>query len=140
MAASRAKASAVEKIIDTSLNAEQIQVFIADASLWVTEELASLASPPSDDRLEVIERWLAAALIRVRDLGLQTASIKDVKEQYQVDPEVTDYLLRAASFDPTGTVRDHFLAAKPVAAAESAPISPVMEVGTGFADEAAEVE
>jgi hypothetical protein len=105
----RTSETAVREIIATSLTGPQIRAFIADSNLWVTEELTSESL--SDERLEIIERYLAAALIRLRDLGLKSASLSDVSEQYQVDPDVTDYLLRAASFDKTGTIRQHFLEA-----------------------------
>jgi hypothetical protein len=53
-----------------------------------------------------------------------------------VDPEVTDYLLRAASFDPTGKVRANFLAPKPVALPSPITYPLVAEVGEGFDDDA----
>lgn len=130
----RTSEPAVRQIIQTKLTAPQINVFIADVSLWVDEELATHSAALSAARLEAIERWLTAALIRVRDLGLATTTIEDVSEKYQVDPEVTDYLLRAASMDPTGTVRRHFLAAKPTVA----PVNVIARVGPGFVEEAGE--
>lgn len=128
----RTTEAAVRQIVQTALNTPQIEAFIADASLWVDEELSTHSAALSDARLEAIERWLTAALIRVRDLGITKGSFEDTSEQYQVDPEVTEYLLRAASMDPTGTVRRHFLAAKPTVA----PISAITRVGTGFVEEA----
>lgn len=128
---SRTTEPVVRQIIETSLTTPQINVFIADASLWVDEELEVLGTL-SEARLEAIERWLTAALIRVRDLGLSDASMDDISEKYQVDTEVTDYLLRAAALDPTGTVRRHFLAAKPT----TAPVNVIARVGTGFVEEA----
>lgn len=122
---------AVRAIVDTTLTAPQINSFIADASLWVDEELALLSNAPSAARLEVIERWLTAALIRTRDLGMTNATMADVSETYQVDKEVSDYLLRAASMDPTGTVRRHFLAAKPT----TAPVDTITRVPLGFTEE-----
>jgi hypothetical protein len=101
----------VKEVIATSLTDVQVEAFISDANLWVTEELAVLGLL-SADRLELIERYLACALIRLRDLGLKTAKFDDIAEQYQVDPEVTDYMLRAVAFDSTGTLRKFFLAPK----------------------------
>jgi hypothetical protein len=100
----------VKAIIATALTDDQIAVFIGDASLWVDEELAG--SGLSDGRLELIERYLACAFIRARELGLTSVTAGDVSERYQTDPEISEYLLRAASFDTTGTVRNAFLAAK----------------------------
>ncbi len=108
--ARRTNETIVKAIIATSLTGPQIEVFIDDASLWVDEELAS--SGLGTSRLEMIERYLTCALIRLRDLGLKSAKYDDITEQYQVDPTVTDYLLRAAAFDSTGTVRRYFMAPK----------------------------
>jgi hypothetical protein len=130
--ATRTSETAVRQIMQTALTTPQVLAFIADANLWVTESLAPLGL--STERLEIIERYLSCALVRVRDLGLKDASVQDVSETYQVDPEVTDYLLRAASFDPTGTVRQHFLAPKLVATPTPPTYSMVAEVGKGFDD------
>lgn len=132
--ARRTNEPAVREIIDTELESQQVQRFMDDAALWIDEELDTTENAFTADRLEIIERWLSAALIRVRDLGLSNANMGDVREQYQVDATVTDYLLRAASFDPTGTIRKHFLAPKPVAAPEASTFTPVGRVGTGFID------
>lgn len=127
--ATRAKETSVREIIDTSLSGPQIMAFLADASLWVTEELGD--DGLSSERMELIERYLACALIRVRDLGLKMAELKDVKEQYQVDPDVTDYLLRAAAFDPTGKLRRTFLTSVD-SASSTYPVR--VRVGTQFTD------
>ena len=123
----RTDESAVRNVMSTSLTTGQVGAFISDASLWVTEELSEQGL--SDERLELIERYLACALIRLRDLGIKSAQLENVKEEYQVDKDVTDYLMRAASFDPTGKVRQAFLTpadgGKPV----------VFGIGTTFATE-----
>lgn len=124
----RTNETAVKAILDTSLTGPQLDVFIADASLWVDEELAS--SSLGSSRLELIERYLACALIRLRDLGLKSAKFDDISEQYQVDPTVTDYLLRAAAFDSTGTIRRVFMAPKDTRVAQ-------YRVGTRFVDDTA---
>lgn len=123
----RTSENAVKSVLDTSLTTDQIAQFIADASLWVTEELS--AAGLSEDRLELIERYLACALIRMRDLGLSSADMSGVRESYQVDPNVTEYLLRAATFDSTGAVRRQFLSPKDRPSAG-------WLVGKGFRDEA----
>jgi hypothetical protein len=99
--------TAVREIIATDLTTPHVKAFIDDASLWVTEELGGEGLTAG--RLEIIERYLACALIRLRDLGLKSATLENVKEDYQVDASVTDYLLRAAAMDPTGKVRQAFL-------------------------------
>lgn len=97
----------IKLILSTGLSDLQIDQFILDASLWVGEEL--LGKGLSDDRVELITRYLTAALIRLRDLGMTSVQLDDVRENYQVDPEVTEYLKRAAAMDPTSTVQDAFL-------------------------------
>jgi hypothetical protein len=132
----RTTEAAVREIIQTGLTTVQVLAFVNDVNLWVTEELAPAGLSAS--RLEIIERYLACAMIRIRDLGLKDAQIGDVTETYQTDPEVTDYLLRAASFDSTGKVRRDFLAPKPVAAPQPVIFPLIARVGEGFAEEAAE--
>ena len=99
--------SAVRQIIKTKLASAEVQQFIDDAALWVSEEINP--AEVSAGRLEIIERYLACALIRTRELGIKSATFKEISETYQTDLYVTDYLKRAASFDPTGKVRMHFL-------------------------------
>lgn len=112
----RTTETAVREVISTFLTTPQVKAFIDDANLWVTEEL-SVGFGITSGRLELIERYLACALVRLRDLGIKSTSVNDISENYQVDSEVTDYLKRAASFDPTGKIRQAFLTpttAKPV--------------------------
>ena len=122
----------VKSTISTSLTAPQVHVFISDASLWVDEVLVGATPVLSAQRLEIIERYLACALIRMRDLGLKTYKMDDITEQYQVDPEVSDYLLRAAGFDSTGNIRRYFMAPKDVR-----PVH--WRTGQSFTEEAEEV-
>jgi hypothetical protein len=131
--ASRTTETAVREIISTNLTGPQVRAFIADANLWITEVLGSEGY--SAERLEIIERYLSCALVRLRDLGLTDNTIGDVSETYQADPEITDYLLRAASFDTTGKIRLHFLAPKPVALPTPIVRALKFRVGDGFSDE-----
>lgn len=124
----------VKAVISTSLATPQINAFIEDSSLWVTEELGG--QELSGERLELVERYLTCALIRLRDLGLKSATLDDVTEHYQANPEVTDYLLRAASFDPTGRVQKTFLISSKGGASESVASNELLfRVGSGFAAE-----
>lgn len=110
----RTTETAVREIISTSLTTAQVQAFINDANIFVSEEIAPSTSPSvSALRCEVIERYLACALIRLRDLGLKDVTWSKVSESYQVDPEVTDYLKRAAAMDPTGKVKNAFMPPEP---------------------------
>lgn len=103
--------TSVREIIDTPLTDPQVQVAINDADVWVSEELVPTCGPTiSVGRLELIERYLACALIRsTNDVDVVSVNMGDVREQYQRDPKVTEYLQRAASFDPTGLVRRIFI-------------------------------
>lgn len=121
----------IKLVLSTSLSSPQINAFLDDASIWVDEELVGKVPILSATRLEVIEKYLACALIRLRDLGLKSAKFDDLSEQYQVDPDITDYLLRAAAFDSTGAIRRYFLAPKDVRFSQ-------FRVGQSFVDEAAE--
>lgn len=132
--ATRTTVTAVREIIDTALKTAQVRAFILDANVWVSEELATVDPAISPARLEIIERYLACALIRVRDLGLKSATLQDVTEQYQVDASVTDYLLRAASFDPTGKIRAEFLTSNSSKGGSAASKTVLFQVGQGFAD------
>ncbi len=118
--------TAIRKVLSTSLTSEQVEAFIEDAALWVSEELADAEF--TDQRLEIIERYLACALIRMRDLGLKSATFKEISETYQVDLYVTEYLTRAASFDTTGKLRRHFIDADNTYAVQ-------FRVGAGFRDD-----
>lgn len=133
--ATRTNEAAVREIIASTLGASQINQFIADANLWVTEELVPFTPTISAGRLEIIERYLACALVRLKHLGLKSSTIGDVTESYQVDSDVTDYLTRAAGFDPSGKVRSNFLAPKLVATPTPVTRPLVFGVGQGFADE-----
>lgn len=126
----RVTAVEVKTVLSTSLTDPQIDAFIGDASIWVDEELVT--SNFTANRLKLIEKYLACAFCRLRDLGVSSVTVEDVSEKYQVDADVTDYLLRAAGLDPTGTVRKHFLPDKDE---KRYPVK--FEIGETFTDERA---
>ena len=130
----RTTVTAVKQVMQTNLTQDQVEAFILDANVWVSEEIATSTDPIVGElRLEVIERWLACALVRARDVGLKSATLKDISESYQVSDSVTDYLLRAAGMDPTGKVQRQFIER---AEAGSAGFKPVVRIGKGFRDDA----
>lgn len=131
----RTTATAIREIMNTKATEPQIVAFITDASLWITEEVATFLPTPSAERLEIIERYLSCALVRLRELGLSQSTVENVTEYYQVDPQVTDYLLRAAAFDPSGKIRRIFLAPKPQSAPTPIIYPALFGIGTGFKDE-----
>jgi len=111
--------TAVREILNTALPTNQLKAFIEDVSLWVTEQLAILVPAPSAARLEVIERYLSCAMVKLREVtgsALTSQTIGDVTEAFALPASVRDYLDTAAGFDASGTVRRHFLAPRPVAA------------------------
>lgn len=122
----RTTVTALKEVLTTQLQTNELQAFINDADLWVTEELANATPAISAARLEIIARYLACAFITIRELLLASASIGDVREVYQTDVKVSDYLWRAASLDPTGKVRARFIEQKP---------GVKFGVGTRFTDE-----
>lgn len=132
----RTTVTAVREILNTGLTTQQISAFILDANIWITEVLVpAWPSALSVDRLEIIERYLTCALVQLRETGLTQVTIGDVTEQYQGDPIVTDYLMRAAAFDPTGTIRKNFLAPRPQAAPVPPRIPAITRWGKTFEDE-----
>jgi len=133
--------TAVREILNTALPTNQLKAFIEDVSLWVTEMLANQVPAPSAARLEIIERYLSCAMVKLRELtggGLTSTTIGDVTESYSVPAAVRDYLDTAAGFDASGIVRRHFLAPRPA----SAPVQPTygMQAITGklFTDDVVE--
>lgn len=103
----RTSEDAVRAVIKTSLTTDEVVTFIEDANLWVNEELSD--SGLSADRLEMIERYLACAFIRMKEPGIKSATYGDTTENYQVDNTKNEYLLRAAALDPTGTIQFQFI-------------------------------
>ena len=128
--AARTTETAILLILDTDLTSPQIVQFITDANVWVTLELAGEGM--SAAILEMIERYLACSLIRLRDLGLVSARFDDISEKYQVDPQLSDYVRNAAAFDTSGKVRAQFMAPRNARSVQ-------YRVGKTFQDEAAEV-
>jgi hypothetical protein len=108
-------------IIDTRLDASALESFIADASLWVDNNLAS--DGLSDATLEAIERWLAAGFATSRDPRLTDKTLLSVKESLQRDPIISEYFKRAADLDPTGKVASAFVPTKRVG---------LLRIGAGY--------
>ena len=77
----RTTATAVKLIIATSLTDDQINAFIQSANLLVTARCADQGL--SDALLTEIETWLAAHLLSMRDMRVDSRSIGDVSFDYQ---------------------------------------------------------
>src|SRR6266571_4953281 len=131
---SRTTVTALQETLNTALPTNQLKAFIEDASLWVTEQLSTLTPTPSAARLEIIERYLACAMVKLREATgstLKSVTIGDVSESYEV-PAVREYIDAAAAFDASGTVRKHFLAPRPVAAPVPPTYGAIASVGKLF--------
>lgn len=77
----RTDVTTVKLIIDTTLSDAQIGAFITAANLVVTNSLADQGM--SDELLAVIETWLSAHLLSMRDMRTDRRSIGDVSFDYQ---------------------------------------------------------
>lgn len=134
----RTSPTAVRTILTTALTDPQVNAFIGDAEQWITENLASLSPAPSASILEIIERYLTCAIIKLREVtgaSLTSRTIGDATDQYATPASVRDYLDAAAGFDTSGTVRKHFLAPRPVAAPTPLLYGAIARVGKGFSDD-----
>lgn len=99
----RTTRAAVKNIIDTSLTDGQVDAFLSDANTWVTDFLGGEGLSPG--RLTIIEKYLTAHYITLRDPRLRDQTQDDIRETYQRDTQVTEYVRQAAAEDPTGIVK-----------------------------------
>lgn len=105
----RVDADAVLGIIDTELKTARIEDFITDAHVWVNKFLNGVCTSLTETELTVIEKYLAAHFITLKEPRLKQVKLGDVSETYQRDDKVTEYLTTAASFDPCGIIEDHLI-------------------------------
>jgi len=103
----RTTLTAVQLAIDTSLEDDQVEAFIDDASAFV-DDIAAKDATITSAKLTLIEKYLACHLVTLRDPRLKTEKYGDTSETYQRDGEVTEYLKAAMALDPTHTIRDAF--------------------------------
>lgn len=103
----RTTLAAVQDTIETDLTDDQINAFIADANVWVTDFLGGEGL--STARLTLIEKYLACHYVTRRDPRLRSAEVERVRETYVRDTQVDPYLQAAIAEDPTGIVRAKFL-------------------------------
>lgn len=90
-----------------------VELYIADAAVWVAVNLEGRCPQATEDTLEVVERYLAAHFMTARAPQLQSATRGDVSERYTRGGETTTYLETAAGMDPCGIVDDLLLAKRP---------------------------
>lgn len=103
----RTSTAAVMDRIDTSLSASLVDQFVDDANAWVTEFLTDCGA--SSDRLKKVELYLACHYVTLRDPRLRSQRADDIREDYQRDTQVTEYLRQAIAEDPCGIVKSKFL-------------------------------
>lgn len=97
----------VEARIDTDLDDVAVSALIDDASAWVTDFLSGEGL--SSSRLTQIEIYLACHYITLKDPRLRQQAADDVRETYQRDTQVTEYLRQAIAEDPSGIVKARLL-------------------------------
>jgi hypothetical protein len=103
----RTTEAAVRLAIDTDLTSDQVLAFIDDASTFV-DDIASADTTISSAKLTLIEKYLAAHFVTLRDPRLKASKIGDTSDTFQRDDEVSEYLKAAIALDPTGTIDDAF--------------------------------
>ena len=94
-------------IVDTDLTESQIQAFIETANLMVTNVLGS--SVLSDDTLRLIETYLAAHYITLRDPRTQSEAADGIKMTYEGKTgeglDSSHYGQTAQELDTTGQLK-----------------------------------
>lgn len=123
----RTNSTEVGLIIETSLTSGQIDAFINDANVWVTNHLSGVCDDLTDAELKIIEKYLAAHLITLRDARLTSLKEGDISEKYQRDGKMSEYLKSAIAMDPCGIVADQFV--------HQDRAKLVFRVGSGFDDD-----
>lgn len=103
----RTDLDSVKDAIETDLTDTQVNAFISDANTWVTDFLGDEGL--STARLTLIEKYLACHYVTLRDPRLRSGEVERVRETYQRDTQVTEYLRQAIAEDPTGIVRAKIL-------------------------------
>ncbi len=100
----RSTEGAVKLILETNLAEPAITPFLETANLLVTEELAP--EGPSDERLELIERYLAAHFTCLMDPRVQKEQVGDQRNEFEGKTgeglRSTRYGTQAITIDPTG--------------------------------------
>lgn len=94
-------------VYETTLEDYQLQAFVDDANLLVTEELAGAGL--SDERLAAIEKYLAAHMASLRDPRYQSENIAGewsytVQGKTGMNLDATFYGQQAKLLDTSGTL------------------------------------
>lgn len=95
--------------IDSDIKGEELQAFVKDANLIVDDRLKG--QNISDEQLEMIEKWLAAHLVALRDQRIASDSVGASEKVYEGDTnrgglELTRYGQTAIALDPTGLLKN----------------------------------
>jgi len=116
MPSPRADVAEVIALTGTDLGPEVVQLLLEDASIWVDNYLVGKCRGLADDKLEIIERYLAASFVKATeetDGQLVEAQRGDIREKYAEhgmgEGPGAVFLRRAAAFEPCGIVGEHFL-------------------------------
>lgn len=105
--ANRVDVSGVKAAFDTDLADNEIELFIVDANLFVTEELVGKGL--SDGRLAAIEKYLACHFCALKDPRLESENIAGewsfkVQGKTAMHLDATFYGQQAKLLDTTGTL------------------------------------
>lgn len=98
----RTDASSVSEIFDTELTNAQLKAHI-NAAAALVDDVESTGSVP-DQRLELIETYVAAHFAASQDPREKEAEVGDAAFTYQGPEETTQYWETATSLDPTGVL------------------------------------
>lgn len=93
--------SALQEILDTSLDTSSLQAHI-DAADYEVDEIQDKDSSISDGRLTEIHKWLAAHYATSQDPRADSTSRETASISYADDN--ADYKSIAIRLDPTGTI------------------------------------
>jgi hypothetical protein len=102
----RTDVQGVKEIFDTDLSDDAIKVHAQiNAAAEEVDDIASTDSV-SGQRLELIERYLAAHFASTQDPRVSDASVGDSNVSYGDQRDAATYFATASSLDPTGTLSD----------------------------------
>lgn len=97
----RTDVSSVTEIFDTELSDGSIKQHINVAATMV-DDIADAAPDATNQRLTLIETYLAAHVAASQDPRVSDESVGDSQFNYKGATDTTDYFETAASLDPSG--------------------------------------
>lgn len=115
----RADWSDVLALVGGDADAALVDQITEDAHVWVENYLVGACPALHEDKLEIIERYLATGLaLNATNVEGQIVESQrgDIRERYaqfkEGDGAGGQFFRMAAAFDPCGIIAEHFLGAK----------------------------